>query len=188
MAKTVMQMTELFIPDVKLIVPRRHDDVRGFFSEVYNQKSLAAHGIDDVFVQDNHSFSARPGTIRGVHFQRAPFAQAKLVRVNRGRILDVAVDLRRASPTFGRHVSVELSAENWSQLFIPVGFGHAFCTLEPDTEVLYKVTTHYAPAADAGVVWSDPDLAIAWPAQAQPPVVSGKDAVLPRLADLAELF
>ena len=145
-----MQVTELDIPEVKLIVPKRFEDRRGFFSEIYNARLLADAGITDTFVQDNLSLSTDVGTIRGLHFQRPPYAQAKLVRVSRGRILDVAVDLRRSSPTYGRHVSAEISAENRAQIYIPIGFAHGFCTLEPDTEVVYKVSNYYAPRGGRG--------------------------------------
>lgn len=183
-----MQITQLAIEAVKLIVPKRFGDNRGFFSETYNARTLADAGITDAFVQDNHSLSAEVGTIRGLHFQKPPYAQGKLVRVVRGSILDVAVDLRTGSPTYGQHVSAELSAENWAQLFVPVGFAHAFCTLEPNTEVIYKVTDYYAPEADAGVLWSDPDLAINWPVSPDKAVLSEKDQKLPRLKDLGRVF
>lgn len=183
-----MQITDLAISAVKLIVPKKFGDSRGFFSEVYNVKALAEAGITELFVQDNQSLSAETGTIRGLHFQKPPHAQAKLVRVTRGRILDIAVDLRRASPTYGQHVSAELSADNWAQLLVPVGFAHAFCTLEPNTEVIYKVTDYYAPAADAGILWSDPDLGISWPIEPDKAVLSDKDARLPRLRDLGAVF
>lgn len=183
-----MQIVELAIPGVKLITPRKFGDARGFFSETYNRRALAAAGIDCEFIQDNQSLSAESGTVRGLHFQTAPYAQAKLVRVVRGRILDVAVDMRRASPTFGRHVAAELSGENWSQLFVPVGFAHGFCTLEPNTEVLYKVDGYYAPEHDAGVLWSDPDLAISWPVAADRAVLSVKDSALPRFKDVPAAF
>ncbi len=183
-----MQITALAITDVKLIVPKRFGDRRGFFSETYNARVLEESGIKENFVQDNHSLSADVGTIRGLHFQKPPHAQAKLVRVARGRVLDVAVDLRNGSPTYGKHVAAELSAENWAQLFIPVGFAHAFCTLEPDTEFLYKVTDYYAPESDGGVLWSDPTLGIEWPVAADKAVLSDKDARLPLLKDLGHVF
>lgn len=183
-----MQIESLAIADVKLIRPKKFGDARGFFSEVYSRSAFAKAGIDMEFVQDNHSRSEKKGTIRGLHFQTAPFAQAKLVRVTRGRILDVAVDLRRGSPTFGRYVSAEISADNWTQILVPVGFAHGFCTLEPDTEVLYKVSDVYSPANDGGVIWNDPDIGIAWPLDAVEPVLSEKDGKLPRLKDLPAVF
>ena len=176
------------IPDVRVITPKRFGDARGFFSEVYNRQDFAAAGITLDFVQDNHSWSAAPHTIRGLHFQVAPFAQAKLVRVVRGHILDVAVDLRRASPSYGRHVTVELSAENWRQLLIPVGFAHGFCTLTPECEVGYKVTAPYSAAHDRGLAFDDPALAIPWPASAADAILSDKDRRHPRLADLPACF
>ncbi len=183
-----MEIVDLEIPGLKLIHPRRFGDQRGFFSEVYNRAALAEAGIATEFIQDNHSMSEREGTVRGLHFQRPPVTQAKLVRVARGRILDVAVDLRQGSPTFRRHVAVELSAQNWSQLLVPAGFAHGFCTLEPDTEVLYKVSAPYAPALDGGVIWNDPDLGIDWPVDASAAVLSEKDLRLPRLRDIAVPF
>jgi dTDP-4-dehydrorhamnose 3,5-epimerase len=183
-----MDIEALAIPDVKLIRPKRFGDARGFFSEVYSRSALAAAGIGMEFVQDNHSRSAAVGTIRGLHFQTAPFAQDKLVRVTKGRILDVAVDLRAASPTYGKYVSAELSAENWTQILVPIGFAHGFCTLEPDTEVLYKVSNVYAPANDGGVMWNDPDLGIAWPVKAAGAILSDKDMKLPLFRDLPPLF
>jgi dTDP-4-dehydrorhamnose 3,5-epimerase len=174
-----MQLTSLQLPEVKLIVPKRFEDRRGYFSEIYNAQLLAGAGIPDTFVQDNLSLSTEVGTIRGLHFQMPPFAQAKLVRVSRGRILDVAVDLRRSSPLYGRHVSAEISAENRAQIYVPIGFAHGFCTLEPDTEVVYKVSNYYAAEADGGVLWSDPDLGIHWPVRPEAAIVSEKDARLP---------
>ncbi len=176
------------IADVKLIRPKQFRDSRGFFSEVYSKRAFADAGLTDEFVQDNHSYSAQAGTIRGLHFQKPPFAQAKLVRVTRGRVMDFALDLRRSSPHYGRHVARELSAENWAQLYIPVGFAHAYCSLEPNTEVVYKVTSYYAPAADAGVLWSDPEIGIDWPVSPEHAVCSEKDARLPRLRDLEFVF
>ena len=149
---------ELSIPDVRLFTPRRFGDHRGWFTETWSRRTL-----DIAFCQDNMSLSAEVGTIRGLHFQQPPHAQAKLVMVLKGAILDVAVDIRRASPTFGRHVAVELSAAAGNQLLIPRGFAHGFCTLEPGTQVLYKVDDFYAPESDAGIFWADPDLAINWP-------------------------
>lgn len=165
-----------------LLSTRRHEDTRGWFVETYNARALAQHGITCAFVQDNHSLSRRKGTIRGLHFQLPPKAQAKLVRVLRGSILDVAVDIRRGSPTYGHSVTVELSDENGWQLYVPVGFAHGFCTLEEDTEVAYKVSEFYSPQDDAGLCWNDPDISIAWPVAPSDVVVSDKDAALPALS------
>lgn len=178
----------LAIPDVKIIRPKKHGDDRGFFSETYSQRDMAAAGIDIAFVQDNHAFSAAKNTVRGLHFQSAPFAQDKLVRVIRGSILDVAVDLRRGSPTYGKHVSAVISAAAWNQILVPVGFAHGLVTLEPDTEVLYKVSNLYSPAHDLGLLWNDPALAIAWPVSEADAILSAKDKVQPRLADLPAYF
>lgn len=176
------------VPGPVLVTPRRFGDHRGFFLETYSTRDFAALGIPDVFVQDNHSLSARPGTIRGMHFQLPPHAQAKLVRVLRGAILDIAVDIRRSSPFYGRHVAVELTAENAQQLYIPAGFAHGFCTLVPDTEVAYKVTDLYAPECDRGIAWNDPDLALPWPFEAGQVHLSDKDRRAPRLRDLTQGF
>jgi dTDP-4-dehydrorhamnose 3,5-epimerase len=184
----MLQVEETRIPAVKIVTPRRFGDARGFFSEVYSRKAFEEAGLGFDFVQDNHSLSGPRGTVRGLHFQSPPFAQDKLVRVVRGRILDVAVDLRRSSPTFGRHVAVELSAENWRQLLVPAGFAHGFCTLEPDTEVLYKVTGYYAPSHDHGLAWDDPALGIDWPFGPAEALLSDKDRRQPRLADLPIVF
>ncbi len=183
-----MRFEDTAISDVKIVTPRKHGDARGFFSEVYKQSDWRAAGLDRTFVQDNHSMSAPVGTLRGLHFQVPPFAQDKLVRAVRGRILDVAVDIRRSSPTFGRHVAVELSAENWRQLLVPIGFAHGFVTLEPDTEVLYKVTALYSAPDDRGLAWDDPDLGIDWPLPPGGPLLSDKDRRWPRLRDLADAF
>ncbi|MBW8268570.1 dTDP-4-dehydrorhamnose 3,5-epimerase [Caldovatus aquaticus] len=183
-----MKVERLAIPDLLLIEPRRHADARGFFSEVYSRQALAEFGLDVEFVQDNHSLSRQVGVVRGLHFQIPPAAQGKLVRVVRGAVLDVAVDLRHGSPTFGRHVAVVLSAENWRQIWIPRGFAHGFCTLEPDTEVIYKVDAYYDRAADAGLLWNDPALGIAWPVSAEAAILSEKDRAAPRLAELPRYF
>ena len=176
------------IEAVKIIHPKRHGDARGFFSEVWSRRALRDAGITTDFVQDNHSLSKRVGTLRGLHFQSAPYEQDKLVRVTRGRILDVAVDLRRRSATYGRHVAVELSADNWCQLLVPAGFAHGFCTLEPDTEVLYKVSADYARTHDHGLAFDDPALRIDWPFPPATLMLSDKDRTFPRLADLPPYF
>jgi dTDP-4-dehydrorhamnose 3,5-epimerase len=183
-----MDVVSLEIDAVKLIRPRRHQDIRGHFVETWNRKTFAESGIDTDFVQDNCSFSRRSGTIRGLHFQTFPVAQAKLVRVVRGAAFDVAVDLRSASPTFGRHVAARLTAEGGEQMLIPVGFAHGFCTLEPDTEVAYKVSEFHSPEHDAGVCWDDPEIGIEWPLSGQEPVLSDRDRMLPRLSALHPPF
>jgi dTDP-4-dehydrorhamnose 3,5-epimerase len=167
------------------VTPRRFADSRGWFTESWNRARFEDWGISAVFCQDNHSLSRATGTLRGLHFQRSPHGQAKLVRCTRGRVFDVAVDIRRNSPTFRQWVGVELSAERGNQLFIPVGYAHAFVTLEPDCEVAYKVDAYYAPEADGGVRWDDPSLAIDWPlAAGASPLLSDKDAALPFLAEI----
>ena len=183
-----MKVEPLAIPAVLLLTPARHGDARGFFSETYNLQRFAEAGISEPFVQDNHSLSARPGVVRGLHCQIAPNMQGKLVRVVKGAIWDVAVDIRHGSPSYGRHVAAELSAENWRQLWVPGGFLHGFCTLTPDTEVIYKVTAPYDPAAERGVIWNDPDLALPWPVHAADAVLSSKDTALPRLASCDAWF
>ena len=183
-----MIVEDTAIADVKIVTPRRHGDHRGYFSEVYRQDVLDKAGLPLLFVQDNHSLSRQVGTLRGLHFQAPPFAQDKLVRVLRGAILDVVVDLRASSATFGQHVSVELSAANWRQLLAPIGFAHGFCTLEPDTEVFYKVTNYYSAAHDFGLAWDDPALGIAWPVDARSAVLSEKDRRYPVLKDLPAAF
>ena len=175
-------------PELKILVPPVFTDRRGSFCEVYSQAAIDRAGLAFRPVQDNHSFSWKAGTIRGLHFQTPPFAQAKLVRVNRGAIYDVVVDIRHGSPTFGRFAAVELNAQNRKQFLIPSGFAHGYCTLTAEAEVLYKVDAHYAPANDTGVLWNDPDLGIPWPVRAEDAVLSDKDAKLSRLKDLAPYF
>ena len=176
------------MPAVREVVPARHRDARGFFSEVWREDAMRNAGLDLRFVQENHALSQTMGTIRGLHFQIGRAAQAKLVRCPRGSILDIAVDIRRGSPTFGRHTAVVLSAENWKQLYVPAGFAHGYCTLEPETEVLYKVTAYYDPPSERGLAWDDPDLGIAWPVGTEKAVLAAKDRTYPRLADLPDFF
>jgi dTDP-4-dehydrorhamnose 3,5-epimerase len=168
----------------RVIAAKRFTDSRGWFSETWNAQTFLKLGISIEFVQDNHSFSRPSGTLRGIHFQSPPHAQAKLVRCLRGKIFDIAVDLRRESPTFASWVGVELSAQSGDQLFIPAGYGHAFLTLEPNCEVAYKVDSHYAPDSDGGVIWNDPSLNVAWPLESQLPVLSSKDGGLPHLSEI----
>jgi len=183
-----MQIVPTEIPDVKILIPKKHGDHRGFFSEVYGRKLLADAGITTEFVQDNHSLSAQKGVLRGLHYQLPPMAQDKLIRVVRGAILDVAVDIRKSSPTFGKHVAAMLSAENWRQIFVPVGFAHGFVTLEPNTEVLYKVSTYYSPSHERGIRWNDPKLGIDWGVDAANAILSERDQKHPFLAEAADLF
>lgn len=174
-----MQIESLAIPEVKRITPAKFADNRGFFSETWNETKLKALGFEARFVQDNQSFSAQTGTIRGLHCQTAPHVQGKLVRVVKGAIWDVAVDIRQGSPTYGKWVAAELSAENWAQLWVPGGFLHGFCTLQPDTEVAYKVTGDYAKDCERAVRWDDPTLALPWPVAAGEAHLSDKDAQAP---------
>ncbi len=183
-----MEIKATAIPDVKVIVPARYGDHRGFFSEVYNRSVLAEAGIDIEFVQDNHSFSAQRGTLRGLHFQRPPATQSKLLRVLRGAVVDVAVDCRLGSPTFGEHVMVELSAAAGNQILCPKGFAHATLTTASDTEITYKVDAYYAPNRDLGIRFDDPDLAIPWPIPNGELVLSDKDRKLPWFRDLPAVF
>jgi dTDP-4-dehydrorhamnose 3,5-epimerase len=183
-----MQVTSTDIPDVKLVTPARHGDARGFFAELFRADVLREHGIDVEFVQDNQAFSAVANVVRGLHFQTPPAAQAKLLRVAAGAVIDVAVDLRRGSPTYSRHVAVELSAETGTHIFIPEGFAHGYRTLVPDTEVIYKVNRYYSPANDRGLRWDDPVLGIAWGVDADAAVLSDKDRRQPLLAELPAYF
>ena len=180
--------TPLAIPDVILVEPRRFEDERGWFTETYKIPVWREGGVGSDFVQDNQSLSRRPGTIRGLHFQIPPAAQAKLVRCTAGAIFDVAVDIRSGSPTFGRHVAAELSAIDGRQMYVPAGFAHGYCTLRPDTIVEYKVSNPYDPASERGIVWNDPDLAIPWPLADAASLVSPRDRDLPRLAAVPAYF
>lgn len=184
----LVQVIDTELPEVKVLVPRRFTDPRGLFCETYSRRTLASLGIDLDFVQDNHSISTERGVVRGLHFQLPPFAQAKLIRVVRGAVFDVVVDIRRDSPTFGRHASATLTADNWQQVFIPPGFAHGFCTLEPNTEVIYKVSNFYSPEHDRGLIWNDPEVGIKWPVAPAEARLSEKDLRHPRLHDARELF
>jgi dTDP-4-dehydrorhamnose 3,5-epimerase len=177
-------ITPLAIPEVLLITPKRHGDARGWFSETWSRPALAAAGVDLDFVQDNQAFSARRGTLRGLHFQRAPHAQAKLVRVLRGAIYDVVVDIRQGSQTYGRWVGAELTAERGEQLLVPRGFAHGYCTLTDDTELAYKVDNVYAPQSEGGLLWRDPALGIDWPVGEAEVLANDRDRSLPTLAEL----
>ncbi len=172
----------------RLIKPKRHTDDRGWFSETYSRRGLAAVGVDAEFVQDNHAYSRPPFVLRGLHFQAPPSAQTKLVRCVAGAIWDVAVDIRRGSPTYGQYVAAELTAENGWQLLVPRGFAHGYVTLRPDTEVQYKVDDYYAPSTEGGLVWDDPDLALPWPLDGESPMVAPKDIALPRFAGFETPF
>lgn len=183
-----LKVEALDIPDVKLVTPVRFGDDRGFFSETWNAERFRAAGIDADFVQDNHSLSREAGTVRGLHFQAPPFAQAKLVRVLRGAIMDVAVDIRKSSPTYGYWVKAVLSADNGAQLFVPKGFLHGFATLEADTEVAYKVDAYYSKECDGAVLWNDPDLAIDWGIDMTLAKLSHKDAAAQAFRDFRSPF
>jgi dTDP-4-dehydrorhamnose 3,5-epimerase len=183
-----MQIERFPIDGVLMITPAKHLDPRGFFSEVYRSDVLAAEGVTAEFVQDNHVFSAHRGVLRGMHFQTPPRAQGKLVRCTKGTILDVAVDIRNGSPTFGHHVAIELSASNWRQLWVPPGFAHGYLTLEVNCEVLYKVTDHWAPNCEKGLAWDDPIVGINWGVPEHELTLAEKDRSHPRLDDLEPVF
>jgi len=183
-----MELLKTAITGVLVLRPARFADGRGFFSETYRHSWMEEAGLPTAWVQDNHSLSTAPGTVRGLHFQVPPRAQDKLVRVTRGSVLDVAVDLRRGSPTYGRHVALTLSAADWEQVFIPKGLAHGYCTLEPDSEVLYKVTDYYSPEHDRGLLWNDPALGIEWPVSGDVALVSERDRRHPTLAGLPDYF
>src|SRR6266403_882584 len=183
-----MQVIATEIPEVKEIRPVRHRDPRGFFSEIFREDVLREHGIDVPFVQENHSLSVDRSVVRGLHFQTPPAGQAKLVRVAAGSILDVAVDIRHGSPTYGHHVAIVLKGSEGNQLFVPEGFAHGFCTLEPNTEVVYKVNRYYSPEHDRGLRWDDSALAIAWPVEEEKALLSDKDRRQPMFAELPRHF
>ena len=183
-----MLIEKTALPGVLILTPARHRDSRGFFSESWNAKTMADAGLNYSFVQDNHSLSELPNTLRGLHFQTPPHAQDKLVRCGRGALFDVAVDIRQGSPTFGQWVGVELSFENGRQLLIPAGFMHGFVTRRPMTEIVYKCSDTYAPDCDAAVRWDDPDIGIDWGLRENPPILSEKDAAAPRLAETVTYF
>jgi dTDP-4-dehydrorhamnose 3,5-epimerase len=172
----------------RVIIPKRHRDNRGWFAETFREDRLPALGIPCRFVQENQSSSERAGTLRGLHFQLPPSAQAKLITVARGRILDVIVDIRKGSPTYGKHMSVELSSDSGHQLYVPVGFAHGFVTLEDDVSVIYKVSDYYAPACDKGIRWNDPDIALSWPVRDNDLIISDKDRSLPLLKEFVSPF
>jgi len=183
-----MGFVKLEIPQIIVFTPKTFGDNRGFFSETFNKNTWSDFGLDLEFVQDNHSLSAEKGTVRGLHFQAPPHAQDKLLRVVSGAVFDVAVDIRHGSPTFGKWVSAIISAENWNQILIPAGFAHGFCTLQPDTQVLYKVTDFYSPDHEFGIRWNDPALGIDWPVGENEAVLSDKDSQYPDLAEIGTHF
>lgn len=183
-----MTIEKTDLEGVVVLTPARFGDARGFFSESWNRARMAEQGLNIDFVQDNHSVSASKGTVRGLHFQTPPHAQIKLVRCGRGALLDVAVDIRRGSPTYGKWVAEELSAENGRQLLIPAGFAHGFVTLTDDTEIVYKCSDYYAPDCDRALMFDDPDIAINWGIDRSTAVVSDKDAAAPSLANLDNPF
>lgn len=183
-----MKVRDFEISGPLLLTPKKFCDERGFVSETYNASQLKPLIGAVEFVQDNHASSISPGTIRGLHFQVSPYAQGKLVRILRGRVYDVVVDIRRGSSTYGHHIGIELSAESWAQLWVPPGFAHGLCTLEPHTEMLYKVTSIYSRDHERGIAWNDPALGIRWPIEGLEPVLSQKDARLPFFAGMPDYF
>ena len=183
-----MRVERTEIADVLSLHPARHKDDRGWLAEAFRASSMAAHGVDVAWVQENQSFSAQAGTVRALHFQKPPHAQAKLVRVVRGALFDVMVDVRKGSPTFGKSVTRTLSAENQMALFAPAGFAHGFCTLEPETEAVYLLSAEFAPDHDAGIRWNDPALGIKWPVTETDAILSAKDRALPLLSEITSPF
>ncbi|RUT29964.1 dTDP-4-dehydrorhamnose 3,5-epimerase [Arsenicitalea aurantiaca] len=182
-----MKIVQTTLPDVKLLKPKRFGDHRGFFAETYSRRLFEGLGVNVEFLQDNHSLSATVGTVRGLHFQAPPYAQAKLVRCGRGAIFDVAVDIRRGSPTYGNWVGYELSSENGAQLYVPTGFAHGFVTLEPDSEIIYKCSEYYAPETEGALRWDDLAIGIDWPITGEA-ILSEKDATAPLLAEFNSPF
>lgn len=183
-----MKITPLAIPEVLLITPARHGDERGWFSETFRQSALEEQGFSGAFIQDNHVRSTTRGIVRGLHFQKPPHGQAKLLRCVRGAIFDVAVDIRKGSPTWGQWVGAELSAENAQQLLVPEGFAHGYCTLTDECEVIYKVTGYYAPQAEGALRWNDPTIGIDWTMPNEEIRANARDAAAPLLADLDSPF
>lgn len=183
-----MKIEQTRLSGVIVLTPRRFGDHRGFFSESWNRARLTEAGIDVDFVQDNHSFSREPGTVRGLHFQAPPHAQVKLVRCGRGALFDVVVDIRRGSSTYGEWVGVELSFENGRQILVPEGFAHGFATRAPETEIIYKCSDYYAPETEGALLWNDPDIGIDWQLGALDPVLSEKDAAAGKLAQFESPF
>jgi len=183
-----MHIEKTEIDGVLIVTPAKFGDERGFFSETFKSEALSAHGVSHAWVQDNHAFSSERGVVRGLHFQAPPFAQAKLIRVVRGAIYDVAVDIRETSPTYGRHVGIELSEQNWRQLYVPAGFAHGYCTLKERTEVIYKVSAGWNRDAEGGLRWDDPELGITWPVPAGEAVLNARDKAWASLSDFKTPF
>jgi dTDP-4-dehydrorhamnose 3,5-epimerase len=183
-----MDILKLQLPGIFELKPRKFGDTRGFFSETFSNAAMTAHNLPTTWVQDNHSFSAEKYVLRGLHYQSPPVAQDKLVRVVRGSIFDVAVDIRKGSPHFGKWLSLVVSADAWNQILVPKGFAHGFLTLEPDTEVVYKVSAPYSPAHEHSIRWDDPELAINWPLAGHLPVLSAKDKISPSFKDYNHVF
>jgi dTDP-4-dehydrorhamnose 3,5-epimerase len=183
-----MKLVPLKIPEVCLIGLPKFEDERGFFSEVFNKQSFASSAIHFNWVQDNHAMSAEAHTLRGLHFQQPPHSQAKLVRVSKGAIFDVAVDIRTDSPFFGQWVGAVLSEKLWNAILIPKGFAHGYLTLADRSEVQYKVDDYHAPECEGGIIWNDPDIAIEWPLQGQIPHLSAKDQTWTRFKETTSLF
>ncbi len=183
----MITVKELAIPEVKLLMPKIHRDDRGYVVEIVHEKQIQDLGLPIRFMQENQSMSLHKNTVRGLHSQKPPHTQDKLVRVLRGKIFDVAVDVRPNSPTYGKHVSSILSEDDITQMFIPAGFLHGFCTLEDNTVVLYKMSNLYAPGSEVGIIWNDPDLKIEWPVDPAKAILSGKDEKLPRFKDFPRI-